>query len=68
MDRFHTCRENLDQLKRILGKFDLDSTKPLTRLRTKLLWPLKSSETKELVEKIARNKRDLSDALSADGL
>jgi hypothetical protein len=68
MDRFHTCRENLDQLKRILGKFDLDSTKPLTRVRMKLLWPLKSTETKELVEKIARNKRDLSDALTADGL
>jgi hypothetical protein len=68
MDRFHTCRENLDQLKRILGNFDLDSTKPLTRVRMKLLWPLKSTETKELVEKIARNKRDLSDALTADGL
>jgi hypothetical protein len=68
MDHFHTCRANLDELKRALGKFDLDSMKPLTRVRTKLMWPMKSTETKELVEKIARNKRDLADALTADGL
>jgi hypothetical protein len=68
MDRFHTCRANLYHLKRILEKFDLDSSKPLDRVRAKLMWPMKSTETKELIEKIARNKRDLADALTSDGL
>jgi hypothetical protein len=62
LDDCQTCRKNLDHLKKSLDKLDSDSVK------TKLLWPLKASETKELIEKIARNKRDLSDALTADGL
>jgi len=55
-------------VKSALSKLDLDSTKPLAKLKTKLLWPLKAPDTKELIEKIARNKRDLADALTADGL
>jgi hypothetical protein len=62
MDHFQTCRQNLDYLKKSLAKLDVDSTS------VKLAWPFKSSETKELIDKIARNKRDLSDALTADGL
>jgi hypothetical protein len=46
----------------------LDSAKPLASAKIKLLWPFKSTETKEIIEKIGRNKRDLADALTADGL
>ncbi|TVY16954.1 hypothetical protein LARI1_G006755 [Lachnellula arida] len=62
LEHFQTCRKNLDYLKKSLDDKDLNSK------RTKLSWPFKASETKELIEKIARNKRDLSDALTADGL
>ncbi|KAH9221985.1 hypothetical protein DL95DRAFT_326756, partial [Leptodontidium sp. 2 PMI_412] len=68
LDHFQTCRQNLDYLKKSLSKLDLDSSTKLTVLKTKLLWPFKATETKELVERIARNKRDLADALTADGL
>lgn len=51
-----------------LGKLDLDSMKPLAATKAKLLWPFKAAETRDLVAKIGRNKRDLSDALTADGL
>jgi len=46
----------------------MDSAKPLAVAKMKLLWPFKVTETKELLEKISRNRRDLSDALTADGL
>ncbi|TVY35963.1 hypothetical protein LOCC1_G007356 [Lachnellula occidentalis] len=62
LEHFQTCRKNLDHLKKSLDDKDQNSKK------TKLSWPFKASETKELIEKIARNKRDLSDALTADGL
>jgi hypothetical protein len=68
LDHFQTCRQNLDLLSRSLNKFDLDSAKPLASAKIKLLWPFKSTETKEIIEKIGRNKRDLADALTADGL
>jgi hypothetical protein len=47
---------------------DLDSPKPLASAKIKLLWPFKATETKEIIAKIGRNKRDLADALTADGL
>ena len=56
--------KNLDYLKKSLSKLDLDSVTKLTVLKIKLLWPFKATETKELVERIARNKRDLADALT----
>lgn len=62
LDHFHTCRQNLDLLKKSLSKLDLDSVK------TTLTWPFKVKESKDIIEKIGRNKRDLSDALTADGL
>ncbi|KAG4441778.1 hypothetical protein IFR05_002769 [Cadophora sp. M221] len=68
LDHFQTCRQNLDYLKKSLSKLDLDTSTKLTVLKIKLLWPFKATETKELVERIARNKRDLADALTADGL
>lgn len=68
LEHFQTCRKNLDHLKRSLAKMDLDSMKPLAATKAKLMWPFKSVETKDLVAKIERNKRDLSDALTADGL
>ncbi|KAK0118289.1 hypothetical protein ONS95_012585 [Cadophora gregata] len=68
LDHFQTCRQNLDYLKKSLSKLDLDSATKLTAFKIKLLWPFKATETKELVERIARNKRDLADALTADGL
>lgn len=46
----------------------MDSSSKLTVVKVKLLWPFKATETQELVERIARNKRDLADALTADGL
>ncbi|TVY34738.1 hypothetical protein LSUB1_G007012, partial [Lachnellula subtilissima] len=61
LKHFQTCRKNLDHLKKSLDDKDPNSKK------TKLSWPFKASETKELIEKISRNKRDLSDALTADG-
>jgi len=68
LDHFQTCRKNLDHLKRSLAKMDLDSMKPMAAAKAKLMWPFKVAETKDLVAKIERNKRDLSDALTADGL
>ncbi|KAH7391521.1 hypothetical protein BKA64DRAFT_107369 [Cadophora sp. MPI-SDFR-AT-0126] len=68
LDHFQTCRQNLDYLKKSLSKLDLEPTTKLTALKIKLLWPFKATETKELVERIARNKRDLADALTADAL
>lgn len=68
LDHFQTCRQNLDYLKKSLSKLDLDSATKLTVLKIKLLWPFKATETKELVDRMARNKRDLADALTADGL
>ncbi|TVY55457.1 hypothetical protein LCER1_G003613 [Lachnellula cervina] len=56
LEHFQTCRKNLDHLKKLKLKED------------QTFLPFKASETKELIEKIARNKRDLSDALTADGL
>ena len=67
-DSFSTCRQNLHSLKKALNELDLDSAKPMAAVKIKLTWPFKVAETKDLMEKIARNKRDLSDALSADGL
>jgi hypothetical protein len=58
----------LDFLSKSLIKIDLDSVAPLAAAKAKLLWPFKASETKDLIDKITRNKRDLSDALTADGL
>ena len=55
-------------MKKSLSKLDLDSVTKLTVLKIKLLWPFKATETKELVDRMARNKRDLADALTADGL
>ena len=68
MDLPYTCRANLDHSKRVLGKFDLNSSEPLDRVRAELMWPMKTTETKELVEKIAKNKRALADASTSDGL
>jgi hypothetical protein len=68
MDHFQTCRHNLDHLKRSLNKLELDPSKPIEVVKTKLLWPFKAAETKELVQKISRNKSDLTEALTADGL
>lgn len=68
MEHFQTCRKNLDFLTKSLSKFDLDQTKILAATRVKLQWPFKAHEIRDLVVKIARNKSDLSDALTADGL
>ncbi|KAF4635076.1 hypothetical protein G7Y89_g3034 [Cudoniella acicularis] len=62
LDHFQICRKNLDHLKRSLAKLGPDPTKG------KLLWPFKSSGNKDLIDKITRNKRDLTDVLTADGL
>lgn len=68
MGHFQTCRKNLDFLTKSLSKFDLDQFKILAGTRVSLKWPFKAHEVRDLVEKIARNKSDLSDALTADGL
>lgn len=68
MEHFQTCRKNVDFLTKSLSKFDLDQSKTLAATRMSLKWPFKAHEIRGLVEKIARNKSDLSDALTADGL
>ncbi|KUJ10375.1 uncharacterized protein LY89DRAFT_596647 [Mollisia scopiformis] len=68
MEHFQTCRKNLDFLTKSLSKFDLDQSKTLAATRISLKWPFKVHEIRDLVEKIVRNKSDLSDALTADGL
>lgn len=68
LDHFQTCRQNLDLLKKSLGQMDLDNAKGWAAAKIKLLWPFKVDETKELLEKIGRNKRDLSEALMAEGI
>lgn len=68
LDHFQTCRQNLDTLKKSLSKMDLDSAKGLPAAKIKLLWPFKVTEMTELLDKIGRNKKDLSDALTADGM
>jgi hypothetical protein len=68
MEHFQTCRKNLDFLTKSLSKFDFDQSKALEATKVSLKWPFKAHEIRDLVEKIARNKSDLSDALTADGL
>jgi hypothetical protein len=68
LDHFQTCRQNLDLLKKSLAKMELESVKGFAAAKIMLLWPFKVTETKELLEKIMRNKRDLSEALTADGI
>ena len=62
LDNFQACWKNLLYLKTALVTRDVESK------TEKLIWPFKTTETKELVLKIGRNRDDLSTALTADGL
>jgi len=68
LGHFQTCRNNLDILKKALGKIDDDFGARFSGLKARLHWPLQASETKAIIEKVAKSKRALSDALTADGL
>ncbi|KAF5005773.1 hypothetical protein FDECE_7802 [Fusarium decemcellulare] len=65
-----SCRQMLLRVEKTLSKAtaDLDSGKSIHHVKRALKWPFSSTETKELLDEIARHKETLTLALTADSM
>ena len=68
--QIHACYETLERVKSLLGDVSTTDSSKQDRLSLmdKLRWPLKSSETKNLVAEIGRHKTTLSLTLNANSM
>ncbi|KAF4458972.1 Ankyrin repeat, partial [Fusarium albosuccineum] len=65
-----SCRQMLLRVEKTLSKAtaDLGSEKSIHHVKRALKWPFSSTETKELLDEIARHKETLTLALTADSM
>ncbi|KAJ3548854.1 hypothetical protein NM208_g796 [Fusarium decemcellulare] len=65
-----SCRQMLLRVEKTLSKAtaDLDSGKSIHHVKRALKWPFSSTETKGLLDEIARHKETLALALTADSM
>ncbi|KAI1413183.1 ankyrin repeat-containing domain protein [Hypoxylon sp. FL1857] len=68
LHHIHDCRQVLNRIERGLAslKDDLESPSALSRLQGRLKWPFSSTETKEMIESIQRQKQTINLAVTAD--
>ena len=68
--QIYLCHKTLERVKAILDRDEsaAEQGQRLNTLKTKLSWPFKATEVKDLIVELQRHKGTLSLALNADGL